>query len=188
MERVEDTVLEPVSKRQKVENPISIFKDICEGDEVSSNIPGSETVDTQAQLEGSYCLGNAEEAEDTKDLKKSAESIGLPGDNEKSEKTLLSGDTVLKTVELNNPLEDAAIAKGAILKNTQSNYMQSPNSNENKKETTKTLGSNTTAGTKKKPTYKNVYCMPVKPQRISDDDIFSKKNRHVFFGKCPCCE
>jgi hypothetical protein len=40
----------------------------------------------------------------------------------------------------------------------------------------------------KKIKYKNVYCMPVKPQTVSDDDIFGKKNKHVFFGNCPCCE
>lgn len=40
----------------------------------------------------------------------------------------------------------------------------------------------------KKKKYKNVYCMPVQPRAMSDDDIFSRKNKHVFFGKCPCCD
>ncbi len=41
-----------------------------------------------------------------------------------------------------------------------------------------------------KQIYKNVYCMPIKPRTKTDDEIFSKRNTHVYggTGKCPCCD
>ena len=38
------------------------------------------------------------------------------------------------------------------------------------------------------PKYRNVYCMPVAPRTKTDDEIFTKKNKHIFNGRCPCCE
>lgn len=38
------------------------------------------------------------------------------------------------------------------------------------------------------PARVNVYCLPVKPRKRTDDEIFGVPNRRVHGLKCPCCE